>query len=98
MSGQGYSGYTNYSIDPIGRTRFYGTYRATVVDNQDPQGRNRLSVLVPQVSGSDTVGWAEKCSPAISGAEPAVPAVNSSVWVVFENGDPGYPIWIGVRS
>ncbi|MFZ9615376.1 MAG: phage baseplate assembly protein V [Fluviibacter sp.] len=91
-----YNEYINYSVDPTGRPRFYGVYKATVVDNNDPESRNRLSVSVPQVGGADIFEWAEACFPPT--IFPIVPDLQSNVWVMFESGDPSYPVWIGVRS
>lgn len=38
--------------------RFYGIYRALVVDNNDPDGAGRLTLKVPQVLGDATTTWA----------------------------------------
>jgi hypothetical protein len=63
-----------------------------VVDNVDPLGRRRLRVQVPDVTAAPT--WAEACVPAGSRAKPAI---DSGVWVQFENGDARYPVWVGIR-
>jgi hypothetical protein len=68
-------------------TGYGGTYRATVVDDADPMQQNRLMVIVPDVYG-DTSIWA---AALWSGA--ALPAIGDMVWVTFEHGDSGYPIW-----
>lgn len=91
-----YSEYTTYSLDPLGRPRFYGIYRGNVVDNVDPQSKNRLGIVVPQVTGSDRLSLVEACLPPVSGAI-SLPEVGSNVWVMFESGDPSYPVWIGVK-
>ena len=54
-------------------TGYGGTYRASVVDNADPMLQNRLLVLVPDVTGSQSA-WA---MPASIGA-PA-PALSTAV-------------------
>jgi hypothetical protein len=77
--------------------RFYGKYRATVLDNQDPLVQGRLLLQVPDVLGDTPASWALPCLPA-AGAQMgvfALPALNSTVWAEFEQGDPGYPIWVG---
>ncbi len=79
--------------------RFYGKYRATVVDNQDPSQLGRLRVKVPSVLGPDVVtGWAFPCAP-YGGAEDQgflfVPERDAGVWVEFEEGDLEFPIWVG---
>lgn len=78
------------------RSRYYGKYRGTVVDNADPIQRGRLRVLVPAVLGEEE-SWAMPCVPY---AGPnlgfyAMPEVGTNVWVEFEAGDISYPIWSG---
>ncbi len=77
--------------------RYYGKYRATVRDNVDPQAQGRLMLQVPDVLGNVPSSWALPCLPAV-GAQMGVfvlPAIDSTVWAEFEQGDPGYPIWTG---
>lgn len=71
-----------------------GIYRATVVDNVDPEGRSRLRVRVPALTGTSVVGWVWPCLPPV--AEIVLPGPGSGVWVMFESGDPDYPVWMGV--
>lgn len=80
---------------------FIGKYRGTVSNNIDPQQRGRLQVMVPDVLGSTPSSWAEPCVP-LAGSSAAmgvylVPPVGAGVWVEFEQGDPGFPIWVGCR-
>ena len=71
--------------------RFYGVYRAVVIDNVDPQQQRRLIVRAPSVS-PDALGWA---LPALTLAKAAVlPAPGDPVWVLFEAGDPALPVWL----
>ena len=78
---------------------YYGKYRGTVADNEDPEGRGRLKLTVPSLFGADTVtDWALPCLPF--GGEDGVgqltvPSADALVWVEFEQGDPSYPIWTG---
>ena len=77
--------------------RFYGKYRGTVVDNNDPLQLARLQVQVPDVLGALTTSWALPCLP-VAGNEMgvfALPPVGANVWVEFEQGDPDFPIWTG---
>lgn len=77
--------------------RFYGKYRATVLDNEDPMVQGRLLLQVSDVLGDIPASWALPCLPA-AGTQMGVfvlPAVGSTVWAEFEQGDPGYPIWVG---
>lgn len=75
---------------------FFGKYRGTVTDNDDPTGRGRLEVLVPAVMGKQPV-WALPCVPYAGDNMGLymVPEPGTGVWVEFEAGDPSYPIWVG---
>jgi hypothetical protein len=44
-------------------SRHYGKYRGSVVDNEDPDGRGRLKVLVPSLLGDQATEWALPCFP-----------------------------------
>jgi uncharacterized protein involved in type VI secretion and phage assembly len=70
-----------------------GIYRATVLNNQDPEQRGRVQVMVPAIAGQGS-GWAAGCFPP--GGPSAAPRVGDMVWVMFENGDPAWPVWLGV--
>jgi hypothetical protein len=72
--------------------RMYGTYRAMVVNNDDPTGQSRVQVEIAGVSGN-TWAWAMPCRPVGSFT---LPAVGASVWISFEAGDPSRPVWMGV--
>ena len=79
--------------------RYYGKYRAFVVDNADPEQLGRLKLTVPSVLGDEVVtGWAMPCVP-YGGAENQgmlfVPDIDAGVWVEFEEGDLEFPIWVG---
>jgi uncharacterized protein involved in type VI secretion and phage assembly len=77
---------------------FIGKFRGTVHDNVDPIGLGRIKAIVPSVTGPDEPStWALPCLPA---AGPGmglftVPQAGSAVWIEYEGGDPGYPIWAG---
>jgi hypothetical protein len=72
---------------------FIGKYRAVVVDNVDPEMQNRLQVSVPEVYDAGSM-WARAGLSLTSDTPP--PEIGTGVWVEFENGDPNYPIWVGV--
>jgi uncharacterized protein involved in type VI secretion and phage assembly len=77
--------------------RYYGKYRATVLDNQDPLVQARLMLQVQDVLGDVPTTWALPCLPAV-GKQMGVfvlPAMGSTVWAEFEQGNPDYPIWVG---
>jgi hypothetical protein len=82
--------------------RFVGKYRATVLDNVDPEQRGRLQLLVPDVYGEIPSTWAEACVPLAGPSGPPmgvyfVPPIGAGVWAEFEQGDLNYPIWSGCR-
>jgi uncharacterized protein involved in type VI secretion and phage assembly len=78
--------------------RFYGKYRALVVDNADPDRRGRLRLLVPSVLAGVTSGWALPCAP-YGGSDGQgfffIPERGDGVWVEFEAGLLEYPVWVG---
>jgi hypothetical protein len=80
--------------------QFFGKYRATVVNNVDPELRGRLLCVVPDVTGLVPSSWCEACAP-LAGPVPMgaylVPPIGTGVWVEFEQGDPNKPIWTGCR-
>lgn len=78
--------------------RFYGIYRGVCVNNEDPEGLNRITAIVPAVFTDPGVvsDWAWPMTPPGLGFSPPLP--NSGVWIGFEGGDPQYPYWSGVWS
>jgi uncharacterized protein involved in type VI secretion and phage assembly len=77
--------------------KFYGKYRATVVNNVDPMQIGRIQVIVPDVSNLALSSWAMPCVP-VAGMQAgmfAVPPIGAGVWIEFEQGNPDYPIWVG---
>src|SRR5689334_8449513 len=44
------------------RGRFYGKYRGTVTEVEQP-GRGRIKATVPAVLGSQPTGWCDPCVP-----------------------------------
>lgn len=79
------------------RSHYFGKFRGTVSDNQDPTSRGRLKVKVPAVLGPDLEMWAMPCVPYAGDQVGfySLPPTGSGVWVEFEAGDPSYPIWTG---
>lgn len=79
--------------------RRYGKYRAFVADNEDPENRGRLRLVIPSVLGDAETGWALPCFPFGGGKSYgwfAVPEKEAQVWAEFEEGDISRPIWTGV--
>ncbi len=81
------------------KNKFYGKYRAFVVNNQDPEHRGRVQVIVPSVFGKQESFWCLPCLP-FGGLDDQgffmVPEVDAQVWVEFEEGNTDMPIWTGV--
>jgi uncharacterized protein involved in type VI secretion and phage assembly len=76
---------------------FIGKFRATVSDNQDPNGLGRVKVKAPDVYGDEESGWALPASPYTGNGVGLflIPPTGASVWVEFEHGDSEFPIWAG---
>jgi hypothetical protein len=72
----------------------YGIYRGNVLNTADPMMKGRIQVRVPAIAvvASD---WALPCREYRS---TALPQVGSVVWVMFEGGDPSYPVWMGCMA
>lgn len=73
--------------------KFFGTYRGVVIDNKDPDGHRRIKVKIPQLNDVDVTNyvWPQETSSVRS----EVPDIGDGVWIIFEGGDPSYPIWCG---
>jgi hypothetical protein len=73
-----------------------GKYRGKVVNNIDPMMQGRIIALVPAVSELPLT-WATPCVPYAGRMVGffAVPPIGANVWIEFEGGDPGKPIWTG---
>ena len=77
--------------------QFFGKYRGTVTDIQDPLMMGRVRAKVPDVLGDQESGWAMPCLPFAGSGMGffALPKSGAGVWIEFEHGDPDYPIWAG---
>lgn len=73
---------------------YYGIYRAKVVRQGSD---NQLVVQVPQLSGT-MERTAEPCLSPDNTGPTTLPSVNDIVWVMFENGEANYPVWLGKWS
>ena len=73
---------------------YHGIYRGTVMNTADPLMQGRVQVTIPVVAGP-TSGWALPCREFRS---TAVPAIGTVVWVMFEAGDPSFPVWMGCAN
>jgi hypothetical protein len=82
------------------KKQYFGKYRGTVLNNIDPEFKGRIQAIVPDVLGAVPTTWATACvpitgNPGLQSGVFAVPAIDASVWMEFEQGDPDYPIWTG---
>jgi len=78
--------------------RYYGLYRGTVQGNIDPLGLARLQVSVPSVPGASQLSWARPCTPYAGPSVGwfALPPTGAKIWVMFEEGNPADPVWMGL--
>ena len=91
-------------------SEFFGLYRGVVRVNDDSNtvhpNQGCIKVYVPQVYGKEITNadlpWAYPCFSLGGGRVGkssygiiAIPPVTASVWVAFELGDPGHPVWLG---
>lgn len=78
--------------------RYFGKYRATVLNTVDPQMQGRIQVQLADHYGLFPSTWALPCLPfagrGMAGMV-ALPPLGGMVWVEFEAGDPDHPIWTG---
>ncbi|MCJ1960489.1 phage baseplate assembly protein V [Novosphingobium mangrovi (ex Hu et al. 2023)] len=77
---------------------YFGKYRATVLNNIDPQSQGRIQVQLADRYGLFPSTWAMPAFPFAGDAQSgmvALPALGSMVWIEFEAGDLDYPIWTG---
>lgn len=79
--------------DYQGNVRFYGLYRGVVVATDDPKSLGRLKLQVPQVLLNEVTDWAYGV--AQPGVTRTTPDIGSGVFVMFEGGDPSFPVWLG---
>ena len=79
------------------RERFYGKYRGTVADVNDPESLGRIKASVPEVLGEMDSPWALPCVPYAGPGMGSylIPPVGAGVWIEFEAGDPSRPVWTG---
>jgi hypothetical protein len=72
--------------------QYFGKYRGVVTNNVDPESRNRVQAIVPDISSMIPTTWAESCAPP---GHAYTPRIGAGLWIEFEQGDPDYPVWTG---
>lgn len=79
------------------RTKYFGKYRGLVADIADPDELGRIVAEVPAVYGEALSPWAMPCLPFAGAGHglALMPEEGDGVWIEFEGGDLGRPIWSG---
>lgn len=83
-----------YGFEKLGR--YYSSYRAFVIDNEDPENLSRLILKIPDVTGNNIHpkwAWPKNCYSGKNYGINIIPEKNTMVWVTFEYGDPSRPLW-----
>lgn len=73
---------------------YFGKYTGIVTDNRDDQNLGQIKVSAPAIFPPDEHVIAR---PALPYGVFFVPEVGAKVWVEFEGGDTGLPLWTGVQ-
>lgn len=84
----------DFGIEWFGR--YYGSYRAIVVDNKDPDMLGRLKLQIPGVHEElhDYWAWPMGMPAGKDFGMFYIPEPGDAVWVKFENGSAQYPLWM----
>lgn len=79
------------------KNKYFGKYRAIVVDNDDPEKWGRIKVKCPKLLGEYKSAWCVPCVNFLGEGEGILklPRINDGVWIEFEEGDLDKPIWVG---
>jgi hypothetical protein len=86
----------------------YGLYKAVVEDVSDPENLGRIRARIVGIHSFQTSEELSKVGekptltndlppalPCFQSGQFIVPSVGDTVWVMFENGDPDYPVYFG---
>lgn len=73
--------------------KYFGKYTGIIIDNRDTAQLGELVVSVPSIFPRDTV----TARAALPFGFFFVPEVGAKVWVEFEGGESGLPLWTGVQ-
>ena len=80
-------------IEALGR--FYSRYRGVVINNEDPDGLQRLEIIIPNIHNGIKI-WARPSNQQGGinyGIKYFTPLVGEVVWVEFEKGNLSKAIW-----
>ena len=82
--------------------KFCGINEGVVVANDDPEDRCRVKVRIQGIHDDevpvDSLPWAECGAYPYTGndhGELRIPNLDSHVFVIFRQGDPSHPVWVG---
>ena len=70
----------------------FGVYRAVVADDNDPLKQNRVKLYI-QTNPTEKTDWVWSLDSASMHTK--APSIGQGVWVMFEGGDPSFPVWLG---
>ena len=82
---------SEYGLDPQGRNRYYGIYRAIVISNSDPLNKYKLKVQIPQILGTETTNWIPAILPVTHLSSQIAPSLTTSSTTVTSGTAPSYP-------
>src|SRR5262245_34670050 len=74
--------------------QYFAKYTGIVRENRDAENLGQLGVVVPTIFPPEEVVRARAALPY---GVFFVPEVGAKVWVEFEGGDPGLPLWTGLQ-
>ena len=80
-------------IKVVSDEKYFGVYRAVVVDSDDPSQLGRVKISVPEVTHD--APWATVLFPSTGHDGHVLPAVHTVVVVAFEAGDRERPCVLG---
>jgi hypothetical protein len=80
-------------MNVVSDEKYFGVYRAVVIDTDDPLQLGRVQITVPGVANG--APWATVVVPSTGQDGGVPPAVGTDVVVAFEAGDPERPYVLG---
>lgn len=83
-----------YGLEYLGL--YYSSYRAFVVNNQDPLKLGRVQLLIPHINPTQTDptwAWPKGVYGGKNYGIHLIPQPTDMVWVEFEHGNPDFPLW-----